>query len=89
MLLYHYKKSLAAFKKNKDTLGLVYVYNNLGNFYKRKGDYDSALQYLKKADCFIDQDNDCSDNHDYGRSLLLPAVHLHELLSVRVKLQRA
>jgi tetratricopeptide (TPR) repeat protein len=44
---YHYK-SLASFKKLKDTSGLSIVYGQLGLCYREQGDYKQAIQNFKE-----------------------------------------
>lgn len=48
-VLNYYKRAEIRFKKNNSTSKLAYLYNNIGNFYKKEGEYTKALQYFKTA----------------------------------------
>lgn len=48
-VLNYYKRAEIRFKKNNSTSKLAYLYNNIGNFYKKEGEYKKALQYFKTA----------------------------------------
>ncbi|WKN45067.1 tetratricopeptide repeat protein [Tunicatimonas pelagia] len=44
-----YDKAIAIFQSRGDQEQMAYIYNNLGNIYKDKSDYDTSLRYLFRS----------------------------------------
>lgn len=52
----YYLMAARQYKSIADTVGLGYVYNNIGEVYKKLNDYDKALEYLLQAKALKETD---------------------------------
>ena len=75
----HYRQALKIFLDNSNLYGAAYVYNNLGDYYRRVSEYDSSKFYLYKS---LEIRRAIGDKYGTGTALKdLSFLHLKEYKS--------